>query len=318
MNRARPGSNASKRGARETHGRGDSGRVLRNVPPPPARRGVNSQKTDKARSERTRIRRSGLFRRTWAVMRTLILASLVTGGLGAAGVMGWRAFQNHGFLALREVEVSGNSLVSKADILEKAGLELGVKLPSIPVAAVEASLRTLPGVGEVEVRRMFPSRIEIRVREKEPVAMGRARGWYGLAPDGSRIAGIDWGQSDLPVVEGFAALDSSSRAALGGFLAGAKRSYPDLYANFSQLSLRRPDGLEIVMRDGRLKVLLALDPRALEAGSARAAAGKKTSRDANKSLNSLEFLRALIAQQGAELVDGGTVDLRVEGYAYVR
>jgi cell division protein FtsQ len=315
MNRARPGSNASKRGAT---GRGDSGRVLRNVPPPTARRGVNSQKTDKARNERTRVRRSGLFRRTWAIVRNLILASLVTGGLGTAGVLGWRAFQSHGFLALREVEVSGNSLVSKADILEKAGLELGVKLPSIPVAAVEASLRSLPGVGQVEVRRMFPSRIEIRIHEKVPVAMGRARGWYGLAPDGSRIAGIDWGQSDLPVVEGFASLDSSSRAALGGFLEGAKRLYPDLYANFSQLSLRGPDGLEIVMRDGKLKVLLGLDPRALEAEAARAAGGKATSREANKSLNSLEFLRALIAQQGAALDEGGTVDLRVEGYAYVR
>ncbi|MEO6097489.1 MAG: FtsQ-type POTRA domain-containing protein [Fibrobacteria bacterium] len=279
---------------------------------------MNSQKTDKARDERLRVRRSGIFRRTWNIVRTLILASLVTGGLGAAGVLGWRAFQSHGFLALREVVISGTSWVSKADILEKAGLELGVKLPSIPVSAVEASLRTLPGVGQVEVRRMFPSRIEIRIHEKEPVAMGRARGWYGLARDGSRMVGIDWVQSDLPVVEGFAALDSSSRAALGGFLAGAKQGFPDLYANFSQLSLRGPEELEIVMRDGRLKVLLTLDPRDLEADGARASAAKKTSLNANKSLNSLEFLRALIAQQGADLNDGGTVDLRVEGYAYVR
>ena len=39
---------------------------------------------------------------------------------------------------------------------------------------------------------------------------------------------------------------------------------------------------------------------------------------ANNPLNSLEFLRALIAQQGASLEAGKTVDLRVEGYAYVR
>ena len=71
MNRARPGSNASRRGAA---GRGDPVRTLRNVPPPSARRGVNTQKTDKARQDRTRARRSGMARRVWVVVRTLILA----------------------------------------------------------------------------------------------------------------------------------------------------------------------------------------------------------------------------------------------------
>ncbi len=314
MNRARPGSNSPKRGA----GRNEAGRILRNVPPPSTRRGINSQKSDKERQARTRIRRTGIFRRAWVMVRALILGALITGGAGAAGYLGWRAFQTHGFLALRQVDVVGNKLVAKADILEKAGLELGVKMPAIPVAQVEASLLTLPGVEKVDVRRMYPSRIEIRIQEKEPVAMGRARGWYGLAPDGSRIAGLDWGASDLPVVEGFAGLDSSSRAALGGFLDGARREYPDLYANFSQLSMRGADGLEIVLRDGRLKVLLGLDVKALEAEGAVSAFEKATTRKANKSLNSLEFLRALIAQQGPALDAGKTVDLRVDGYAYVR
>jgi hypothetical protein len=315
MNRARPGSNASRRGAA---GRGDPGRTLRNVPPPSARRGVNTQKTDKARQERTRARRSGIARRIWVVVRTLILGCLIIGGLGAAGFAGWRSFQSNGFLALREVDVTGNKRVSKAAILEKAGLELGVKLPSIAVGNVEASLRSLPGVGQVSVRRMFPSRIEIRIEEKEPVAMGHARGWYGLAPDGSRMSGLDWAQSDLPVVDGFAALDSSSRAALGAFLDGARSGYPELYANFSQLSLRGRDGLEIFLRDGSLKVLVGLDPKVPGAGVPRSGDGKKTNRMANNPLNSLEFLSALIAQQGSSLEAGKTVDLRVDGYAYVR
>lgn len=315
MNRARPGSNASRRGSA---GRGDPVRTLRNVPPPSARRGVNTQKTDKARQDRTRARRSGLARRVWVVVRTLILGCLVTGGLGAAGLAGWRSFQSNGFLALRQVDVTGNKRVAKAAILEKAGLELGMKLTSIAVGNVEASLRSLPGVEQVSVRRMFPSRIEIRVEEKEPVAMGHARGWYGLAPDGSRMSGLDWAQSDLPVVDGFAALDSASRAALGAFLEGARSRYPELYANFSQLSLRGRDGLEIFLRDGSLKVLVSLDPKVPAAGAIRSGGEKKTNRMANNPLNSLEFLRALIAQQGASLEAGKTVDLRVDGYAYVR
>ena len=145
--------------------------------------------------------------------------------------------------------------------------------------------------------------------------MGHARGWYGLAPDGSRISGLDWAQSDLPVVDGFASLDSASRAALGAFLDGARSGYPDLYANFSQLSLRGRDGLEIFLRDGSLKVLVGLDPKGPapfpEGIVAGRAAGKTTNRMANNPLNSLEFLRALIAQQGSSLEAGKTVDLRV-------
>lgn len=301
MTRARPGTPLPR-------GRGKQSRnVLRNVPPTAPRKGVNGQKSEKAQRERVRAKRSGTLRRAWNVARAVIGAALVTGSLSAAGWAGWRAFQNHDLLALRDVEVTGNRLIDKAAILQKAGLELGEKLPMIKTAAVESSVRSLPGVGEVEVRRMYPSRIEIRVKEKEPVAMGYARGWYGLSPDGSRIAGIDWGASDLPVVDGFAALDSASRANLGAFLDGARAAYPDLYANFSQLAVRAPDGVEIILRDRKLKVLLPLiaDRKSANPGS-------------NKSLISLEFLQALQRQQGAALEPGRTVDLRVEGFAYVR
>lgn len=309
-------------GARWEGRRGQEGVTrLRNASPPAARKGVNSQKTDTTRRQRARARRSGLLRRAWDALRVSLIAAAVLSGLGAAGWAGYRAFEHNGFLALRRVDVIGNSLLAKAEILEKAGLELGVKLPSVPVKRVEASLRSMPGLGDVEVRRIFPSRIEIRVKEKDPVAMGYARGWYGLAPDGSRIAGLDWAESDLPVVDGFAGLDSSERAAIGGFLDAAKRGYPELYANFSQLALRGGDEAEIVLRDGRLKLLLELSPGPkggnLRGGNMRPAVNATNSMG-NKSLNSLEFLQALMRQQGAALASGKTVDLRVEGYAFVR
>lgn len=304
MNRAKPRKPAPR-------GRGKEARqVMRSVPPTAPRKGVNGQKSDRAKQERVRARRSGTLRRAWNGLRAVLGASLVTAALSAAGWAGWRAFESHDLLALREVEVVGNGRLAKADILEKAGLELGEKLPLIKVAAAESAVRTLPGVGEVEVRRMYPSRIEIRVKEKRPVAMGRAHGWYGLAPDGSALPGLDWGRSDLPVVDGFAAMDSAQRAALGGFLEAARDGYPELYANFSQLAQRGPDGVEIVLRDRKLKVLLPLGRPA--DGSKSATSGS------NKSLISLEFLRALQQQQAAALEPGKTIDLRVEGFAYVR
>jgi cell division septal protein FtsQ len=317
MSQGRQGRNSRLPGRSGNEG----ARALRKVPTAPPRRGTNSQKVDNVRRDRQKARRMGLFRRAWVALRALIIVAMAVGGLGAAGWTGYQAFERNGFLVLRRVDVVGNHLLGKTAILEKAGLELGVKLPSIHVAEIEASLLTMPGMGEVEVRRIFPSRIEIRVKEKEPVAMGFAKGWYGLSPDGTRIAGLDWGESDLPVVDGFAALDSTRRAALGGFLQAAKQNYPALYANFSQLTVRGGgDAVEIILRDGRLKVLLGLAggvPALPNGVLAASAPGNVITSDGNKSLNSLEFLQALMRQQGAALEPGKTVDLRVEGYAYV-
>lgn len=304
MSRIRAGRPARRGPAKGTR------QVLRNVPPTSPRQGRNGQKSAQAKRELARTRRAGTLRRAWNALRLGLGAVLVTGALSAAGWAGWRAFATHDVLALREVEVVGNSRVDKAAILEKAGFELGEKLPMIHLAEAESAVRSLPGVGEVEVRRMYPSRIEIRIKEKQPVAMGYARRWYGLAPDGTMLPGLDWGRSDLPVIDRFGSLDSSMRAALGAFLERARAEYPDLYANFSQMSPRGGDGVEIILRDRRLKVLLPLERAG--AGSNSATSGS------NKSLISLEFLRTLQQQQAAALEPGKTVDLRVEGYAYVR
>ena len=277
------------------------------VPPVAPRRGVNSQKAESARSDRKRTRRSGLLRSLFAAGKTLVILALAVAALGGGGLLGWRAFDNTGFLALREVVVEGNRVWDCKAVLEKAEVELGVKLPLVPASRIEAALRGLPGVAAVEVRRMWPSRLLIRITEQQPVACGYSKGWRGLAPDGSLLPGLARDAADLPVVDGFASLGQARRAELGAFLEAARRSYPSLYASFSQISvLKRPPHagggaapaeVEIVLRDGRLKVLADLG---------------------NKSLTSLEFLQTLMRREAAALESGRSVDLRVEGYAYVR
>lgn len=292
------------------------------VPPIAPRRGVNSKKESETRSDRKRTKRAGVFRRIFSALRSLVAAALVLAALGGGGLAAYKAFDHTGFLVLREVRVEGNRLWDRKDILEKAGIELGMRLPMIPVAKAESSLLSLPGVAGVEVRRIYPSRLDIRVTEHVPVACGYSRGWRGLAPDGSTLPGLDPGDSDLPVVDGFSGMGQERRALLGAFLEAVRKEYPALYANFSQLSFRgrplsfrgrptsfrgepsgprgQPSGpaeLEIVLRDGRLKVLVEIG---------------------NKSLSSLEFLQAMMRQQKGSLEPGKTVDLRVEGYAYVR
>lgn len=271
------------------------------VPPVAPRRGRNSQKEEEARGERKRSKRAGFLRRALSLFRNLLVAALAVAAVGGGGVAAWRAFDTTGFLVLREVEVTGNRLWDSKAILAKAGVELGVRLPAIPVRKVEAAVASLPGIASAEVDRAWPSRLVIKVVERQPVACGYSKGWRGLASDGALLPGLDMALSDLPVVDGFASLGAARRAELGAFLESVRTSYPALYASFSQLSLKGkaglPADLEIVLRDGRLKVMVEMG---------------------NKSLSSLEFLQALLRRQKAALAPGGTVDLRVEGYAYVR
>lgn len=270
------------------------------VPPVAPRRGLNSQKAEAARGERKRARRSGALRRGISALRALAILALAVAALGGGGLMGWRAFEGTGFLALREVQVEGNRVWDRKAILEKAGVELGAKLPFVPARKIEAALGALPGVASAEVSREWPSRLLIRVREQQPVACGYSRGWKGLAPDGTLLPGVAKDAADLPVIDGFSTLGEARRAELGAFLEAARREYPSLYANFSQLCvLKRPEArgigaapaeVEIVLRDGRFKVLADLG---------------------NKSLSSLEFLQALMRRESAALESGRSVDLRV-------
>ena len=85
--------------------------------------------------------------------------------------------------------------------------------------------------------------------------------------------------------------------ALACFLAGARDGYPELFEAFSQIAPRERGEADIYWRDGRFKIRVDY---------------------ANKSLNSLEFLRALLRGESTSWQRGRTVDLRVEGYAYVR
>lgn len=278
------------------------------VPPVSPRRGLNSQKEAVARQERQRAKRVGTFRSVLGVFRMVLIAALSAAAVGGGGVAAWRGFEGTGFLSLREVEVTGNRLWDRKAVLEKSGVELGVKLPFVQVRKAEAAIRSLQGVAAVDISRRWPSGLRIQVIEKEPVACGYSRGWRGLAPDGAALPRLDSEMSDLPVVDGFATLGEARRAELGAFLDAVRREQPVLYAGFSQVNVREaakgtrgkagvPAELEIVMRDGSLKVVLEMG---------------------NKSLNSLELLHAMMRRHKAALEPGKTVDLRVEGYAYVR
>jgi len=71
---------------------------------------------------------------------------------------------------MREVRIEGATTVSRAQVLELAGIGPGTNVFHLDTAAAERSLATDPWIETATVERDLPSTVVIRIRERSPVA----------------------------------------------------------------------------------------------------------------------------------------------------
>jgi cell division protein FtsQ len=126
--------------------------------------------------KRVSARRSSLPRKTangllWAV----VAASVVClAGLGAAwlyhyGEHSWR-FRVE---SSDNIEVTGMENVTKAQIMEVMGADIGRNIFFIPLAQQRAQLEQIPWVESASVMRFVPNRLEVEIHERTPIAFAR-------------------------------------------------------------------------------------------------------------------------------------------------
>ncbi len=78
---------------------------------------------------------------------------------------------------LEQIEISGNEILSKAEVLKQLGLvEKGVRLLEIDPATVKSKLSKLAFIRSVSVVHSLPSTLRIRIVERKPVAFVYGRG----------------------------------------------------------------------------------------------------------------------------------------------
>lgn len=208
-----------------------------------------------------------------------------------------RACLRGDLLTVSRLEVTGNRHWPADVLLQKAGLEVGQRAFEIPFRAARKNLLKLPGVESASVRYLPGGRLRVSVREADVVAMrSTPRGWRGLTPTGEWMPLSSRSPEDVPVLEGRALPPRAERSA-AAWLAGVRARHPDLFAGFSQLSPRGNGEADVYWRDGRVR--LRVDCTAAGDGS-------------------LAYLGELMRREQGTWAEGATVDLRVEGYAYVR
>jgi cell division protein FtsQ len=104
----------------------------------------------------------------------------------AAGLFLW--LRSSSVFAVKIITATATEHVGKDEIAQAASPALGVSLLRVSTGAIEDALGALPYVRSADVYRDFPSTLEIRVREYEPMARVQASpGDLWLVSDDGRV-----------------------------------------------------------------------------------------------------------------------------------
>lgn len=144
----------------------------------------------------------------------------------------------------------------------------------VDVPALEARLRTIPWVREASVRRVFPDRLVVRIREHRPVAIlttsDGAPGFYYVGRDGRIFAPVGTHDGrDLPYLTGLGRAELDGRGSFGprairralGLLRLVERHAPQL-GPVSEVHIARDGGLTLLPTRPTIPIALGPAPDA--------------------------------------------------------
>lgn len=162
------------------------------------------------------------------------------------------------FQPSRDVTVSGNHVVSSADVVNAIGL--GSTLQSLPVpifriglAGVRRRVQAIPWIQSATISRIFPDRLLVTVTERTPIAYANIDGRIDLVDQDGVLLDMRQGKATpLPVVYGLdAAGDPGKReqqlVPFEAFSASARRILEACGWSVSEVDVTNPDDLRLLL-----------------------------------------------------------------------
>src|SRR5215472_4355687 len=126
--------------------------------------------------KRVPARRSSLPKKT---AHRLLWALVAVGFLGVAAICAL-ALYHYGEHSWRfriessdNIDVVGNENVTKAQIMEVMGADIGRNIFFVPLSQQKTQLEQLPWVDSASVMRFVPNRLQVEIHERTPVAFAR-------------------------------------------------------------------------------------------------------------------------------------------------
>lgn len=160
-------------------------------------RGRNRRRVDRdPAEERRRLARAASLV-AWPAAAVALVAAL--------GTFAWRQGVAGDLLRIRELRFEGLARATAQELRELSPVQRGDHLALCDTALVEAALRNHPWVASVQVRRVLPPALEVRVVERRAAALVDLGGLY-LVDTGGEVfkRAVPGDGLDLPVVTGIA------------------------------------------------------------------------------------------------------------------
>jgi cell division protein FtsQ len=183
--------------------------------------------------------------RRWVTWKWLVALLLVV-AVAAFGV--WLLWFST-VLTAKHVTVTGTGYLSADDIREAAAIPADEQLVRLDVGDVRNRVAALAPVRGVQVRRVWPDRVRIAVRERVAVAVvdigGRIR---GVDADGVVFRDYPSKPRDLPLVQAGTATRDEAIAESAQVVSAMP---PSLARRVDHVEVRTVDQITLVLRDGR-------------------------------------------------------------------
>lgn len=125
---------------------------------------------------------------------------------GHAGAVAGAASGALGF-EIAAVDVAGNEETSEIDVLQALGLDVGTSLVTLDATAAREAVRALPWVADATIRKVYPDRLSVTLKERHAFAIWQHGSELSLIErSGSVIAPFDEGRfAGLPLYVGLGA-----------------------------------------------------------------------------------------------------------------
>jgi cell division septal protein FtsQ len=204
-------------------------------------------------------RRRSRWHHAWLAVRVLTLCGLVA----YAAWRGVALLATSTVLHVDHVTVTGNQRLSRGEVLALLDGLRGRHILGLDLPAWQQRLQASPWVARAALRRVLPATIEVRIDERQPLAIARIdRGLYLIDAEGVVLDeyGPAHADKDLPLVDGLTGASGRKgdvdpvRAALAARVIEALATRPDLADKVSQIDVSRVDDA-VVMLEGDTALL---------------------------------------------------------------
>jgi cell division protein FtsQ len=160
--------------------------------------------------------------------------------------------------------VKGLARLSKAEVLQAAGLDKPVNIITLDTAAALRSLKSLPWVDKAQLSRSIPDSVSLEIVEYRPIAVASLEHLYYINEEGRPFKKLDPGENpNLPIINGFSVDDLMHSGPLVKegiaevhrlMTALSKRTDEFNIDNISEFYYDPDRGLTIYTRSGALEV----------------------------------------------------------------